>query len=98
MTRQVTGGGLNMRAAPSKSGRLITRIPDGSLVTVDEYGPSWCRVEWNGRTGYVMTEYLDAPASAPAGHPANTDGQTAGQLLDTALAALEQLKTMIAEG
>lgn len=95
MTRQVTGGGLNMRAAPSKSGRLITQIPDGSLVTVDEYGPAWCRVEWNGKTGYVMTEYLDAPASAPAGPPANADGQTAGQLLDTALAALEQLKTMI---
>lgn len=58
-----TGGGpLNLRKSPG--GALIDRIPDGDLVDVLGYGSEWCRVAWNGLTGYVATQYLVIPGSA----------------------------------
>jgi hypothetical protein len=66
MQRQVIGGKLNLREKPDTHSNRITQIPDGAIVTVDEYGDKWCRVEYNGKQGYAVTQFLAPVDEAPA--------------------------------
>lgn len=52
------GNPVNMRKRPSKSGALIERIKCGETVEVLEYGQTWTKIKWNGKTGYMMTQFL----------------------------------------
>lgn len=49
---------LAMRDAPSTSGKLITRINRGVAVTLLEELGDWCKVSYNGQTGYCAARYL----------------------------------------
>ena len=49
---------VNFREKPSKKGTLIEKIPLGETVTVLSRDGDWCRIQWNGKTGYMMTEFL----------------------------------------
>ena len=53
-----TADWLNFRAAPDMSGRVIDMIPCGSEVEILEEQGDWCRISWNGVTGYVYSQYL----------------------------------------
>lgn len=66
MQRQVIGGKLNLRENPDTHSNRIAQIPDGAIVTVDEYGDKWCRVEYNGKVGYAVTQFLAPVDEAPA--------------------------------
>lgn len=66
MQRQVIGGKLNLREKPDTHSNRIAQIPDGAIVTVDEYGDKWCRVEYNGKVGYAVTQFLAPVDEAPA--------------------------------
>ena len=66
MQRQVVGGKLNLREKPDTNSNRIAQIPDGAIVTVDEYGDKWCRVEYNGKVGYAVTQFLAPVDEAPA--------------------------------
>lgn len=57
-TAKVIGGALNLRADQSTDSARLAQIPDGSTVTVTEEMPEWCMVEYNGKTGYVLSKYL----------------------------------------
>lgn len=72
MQRQVIGGKLNLREKPDTHSNRIAQIPDGAIVTVDEYGDKWCRVEYNGKVGYAVTQFLAPVDEAPA--PTVDDG------------------------
>lgn len=51
---------VNMRNAPSKSsGAVIVRVPHGAKVTVLTPGSTWSQIKYNGKTGYMMTQFLD---------------------------------------
>lgn len=53
-----SGGGLNMReSATSRAARILV-IPNGATVQVHSIEGRWCKVSYNGTTGYVMTQYL----------------------------------------
>ena len=52
-------GGLNMRKSPSSGSRRITVIPQFAEVQVIQTGTKWCYVSYNGRSGYVMTKFLN---------------------------------------
>lgn len=52
------GSGLNMRAIPSETGRLITKIEDGVEVSVTGVSDDWLEIEYNGELGYVKREFL----------------------------------------
>lgn len=58
MQRQVIGGKLNMRNEPDENAKRIVQIPDGAIVTIDNYGDKWCHVIYNDKEGYVMTKFL----------------------------------------
>lgn len=52
------GTTVNMRASKSMSAKLIDRIPIGDQVEVVEKGEQWSLCRWEGKSGYIMTEYL----------------------------------------
>lgn len=53
------GKSLNLRDAPSLTGNVITRIPNGSSVRVnDMFSETWYSVSYGGYVGYVMASYL----------------------------------------
>lgn len=53
-----SGTTVNMRASKSTSAKLIDRIPIGDQVEVMEKGEQWSLCRWEGKSGYIMTEYL----------------------------------------
>ena len=51
-------GSLNLRKSASKSAAILTTIPRNTVITVLERGSTWSQVKYNGKTGYVMNEFL----------------------------------------
>lgn len=50
---------VNFRSAPSLTGSTVyDRLYTGTPVTVLTPGDQWTQVRYNGRTGYVMTQFL----------------------------------------
>ena len=54
-----TGSTVNMRDSASKSGKLIMRVPVGSMVTVLNDLGAWCKILYDGKIGYMMSNYLE---------------------------------------
>lgn len=52
------GKPVNMRKKPSLSAPLVERVPCGEMVDVLSVDGEWCKIRWNGRTGYMMTHFL----------------------------------------
>lgn len=58
-------GSLNLRKRASTSAALIDRIPQGAAVTVLDSQGDWCYISYEGKTGYVQSQFLgDAPPQA----------------------------------
>ncbi len=52
------GKSVRMRTGPSKSYSTVASYPVGTPVTILISGDDWCKVRINGRTGYMMTEFI----------------------------------------
>lgn len=52
------GKPVNLRKHQSTLSALVDRVPCGETVAVLEYGSEWSHVEWNKKTGYMMTRFL----------------------------------------
>ena len=68
---------LNLRQSASKSSRSIGQYGNGTYVTVLSQGNTWCKVIVEGKTGYMMTEFLrfyglNGSSSATVTHPDRT--------------------------
>lgn len=48
-------GALNLRATPG--GKITAQIPNGTPLEAQSEG-EWSKVEYNGKIGYVKTEFL----------------------------------------
>ena len=59
-------GSLNLRLSPGSSARILRTIPQNDMVSVLDRGAEWCRVAYNGTTGYVMTRYLTFSGGDPS--------------------------------
>jgi uncharacterized protein YecT (DUF1311 family) len=62
VSSDVSGGILNLRAAPNVQGQLLVEIPAGSgSVVVESCQPKtdaklpWCKVRWNNTSGWVSS-------------------------------------------
>ena len=81
---------LNVRSWPSINADLLGTLPNGKAVTVENYTADyiWAVITYNGRTAYVMTQYLvDASPSNSNASPSSVDGSpdaTAAQSAATA--------------
>jgi uncharacterized protein YgiM (DUF1202 family) len=51
-------GTLNLRAEPSASAKVLARIPYGTEIEAEFTNSKWSKVEYNGKIGYVMSEFL----------------------------------------
>ena len=51
---------VNLRSAPNMNqNNVLVRVPHGTSVTIVSPGPDWCKVQYGGTTGYMMTYFLD---------------------------------------
>ena len=53
-----SGSTVNLRKSPSLSAALVERVPIGADIDIIELGDTWSKVEANGKTGYMMTEFI----------------------------------------
>lgn len=61
-TRRVShpaGSYVNLRSAPNMyANNILVRVPHGANVTIVSPGTDWCKVQYNGTTGYMMSYFL----------------------------------------
>ena len=51
---------VNMRAEASTDSERLALIYQGETVTqIQAYDNGWSQIEYNGMTGYILTEYLE---------------------------------------
>lgn len=61
-----SGSNVNMRVGPTKTAQLMAKVPVGETVVVNSNNGEWAQIEYDGRTGYMMSMYLqtgDAPVA-----------------------------------
>ena len=49
---------LNVRATPSKNGKVIGKLHRRDRIDVTSYNEKWGEIEFEDKKGYVATEYL----------------------------------------
>lgn len=86
-----TTANLNLRQSTSTTSTILLTIPSGGLVTyLGTYG-SWFKVTYNGKTGYVASEYLKPMTDTngagrtvviDAGHGGNDPGAIYGSVYE----------------
>ena len=66
--RTANGGSLKFRAKASTASNVVVHcyLPNGTRVEILSRGKTWCKARYNGKTGYLMTEYLAFDSAAPA--------------------------------
>ncbi|WP_431804130.1 SH3 domain-containing protein [Halobacillus andaensis] len=52
------GSNLNLREGPSTNDSILTSIPSGSKIDVIGTNGSWYEVQFNGKTGWVSSEFI----------------------------------------
>ena len=52
------GSTVNMRSGMGTSTSVITRVAAGQIVDVHSVTGDWAAITWNGKSGYMMNEYL----------------------------------------
>ena len=56
-------GTLNLRQAPNTGSPVLAQIPYGAKLDVETVDGKWVRTTYNGKSGFVMTQYLSAETS-----------------------------------
>lgn len=54
-----TGSTVNMRKSPSKSADIVCKVPVGSDIDVISDQGQWCEIDYGGRVGYMMSNYIE---------------------------------------
>ena len=54
-----SGSTVNLRASASKSGKIVRRVPVGTVVNVLTDQEFWCEIETDGVSGWMMSNYLE---------------------------------------
>lgn len=88
-----SGKTVNYRTRPDREAQLIDRIPVGSVVELVEDLGEWCRIQWGGKSGYMMSNYLEYDGQAGESVPGLTDDDCVR--IDQALSAIEQAVDII---
>ena len=82
-----TGSTVNMRRVPSRSSDIIAKVPVGAVVSVTEDQGQWCQIEWNGKSGYMMSNYLEYTGQ---GGESDTLTPEEAEKIDNALKRMEE--------
>ena len=88
-----TGKTVNFRKSPSKTAARVSgcvAIPAGKVVNVKTNNGAWAAIEYNGYTGYMMTEFLKISLFENSDAPEQT-GDSAVKSIDEIVAQIDQL-------
>ena len=55
---------VNFRAEATTDSESMGKLPEGTEVEVVSYEDDWYKVKYDGKTGYIYSQYLDADSSA----------------------------------
>ena len=83
-----SGDDVKMRSTPSQTDGLYWKVPVGDKVQVAYVEGEWAKVRHQGRTGYMMVEYLKMDAQEPPAS-GSSFGSTGGELITVQRAALQ---------
>lgn len=53
-----SGSTVRMRSRPDTDAPTVAKVPIGQAVQILESASGWSKVDWNGRRGYMMVEFL----------------------------------------
>ena len=56
-------GTLNLRQMPNASSPVLAQIPYGAKLEVEVADNKWYKTTYNGKSGYVMAQYLSTETS-----------------------------------
>ena len=84
------GGTLNLRKNPNTNSAILARIPNGTPLTAEEEDIQWLQVTYEGKTGWVLAEYLSYTAPA-----AGTVTTARMEALEKRVSSLEHLVQML---
>lgn len=82
-------GGVNFRTRASKDAPKIGVIPKGAKIKAFDIGNGWSKVDYNGRDGYAMTEFISFDVSEA------DDNIEAVKLVENIEKELAKLKKML---
>ena len=54
-----TGNTVNMRKSASKNADIVYKVPVGAEIDVISDQGQWCEIDYDGRIGYMMSNYLE---------------------------------------
>lgn len=80
------GSSLNVRSGPGTENGRVMSLPNSTLVKITGIENGWYKIEYNGRTGYVSSDYLEPCSAAQVsggGRPAADTAGTIGSGLST---------------
>ena len=60
------GNPVRMRKAPTTASETIVKVPKGAQVEVVENAEGWSTILWNGKRGYMMSEFLRVVGMVPS--------------------------------
>ena len=64
------GKPVRLRTGPSTQYSIVASYAVGTPLTVLSSGDDWCKVRINGRTGYMMTQYIRTDGTVAGGYTA----------------------------
>ena len=94
-TGKLNGSDIRMRGAPSTSGDILGTYQSGASMSVIGINSGWYKVKYDGKTGYVRSDFLEltggattaaavtGTAAAAAKPAAQTPAQTEGEKIAT---------------
>ena len=54
-----SGSTVNLRSGPGKGEAVVAKVPVGTHVAVAEDLGAWCKIYWDGKNGWMMSNYLE---------------------------------------
>ncbi len=70
-----TTAAVNLRSGASTASTRLLTIPKGAEISVLAISGDYLRVAYNGKTGYIVSEYAVVPAQYAPGKALNTDSE-----------------------
>ena len=83
---------VNMRKLPSTNAAVLKKYHTGTKVYVLEHSSTWDKVEVDGLTGWIQTQYLNKNEPAPTATPDPDSGKQSGSTGYTAYVVTENKK------
>jgi len=62
----ITESAVNMRSGPGTQYDVVTTLPGGARFDVSNCNGAWCQGSFQGRSGFVSSNYLDFGGEGPA--------------------------------